>query len=171
AGIDVDLGAGIAEEGDGALLRGNVTMGANFDDGRGNAVLSIGITETKPVFYGDRPSSFTAYSSGSGAIQGSNTGVPVAINNFSPNCPAGPTGLTGGCQLNLATGLFEPRLSTFNTNPLNLLQTPLKRYNIFGKAHYEISDAIEVYGMGMYTRSNVLFNAAPTGIFALNLLL
>jgi outer membrane receptor protein involved in Fe transport len=169
SGLDVDLGTGISERGDGALLRGNVTMGANFDDNRGNAVLSVGITETKPVYYGERPFSEFALSSATGGVQGSNTGVPVAVNNFSP-------AFTGGGQLDVGpaspgnTGLFRNRFNTYNTNPLNLLQTPLKRYNIFGKARYEISDAVEAYGMGMYTRSNVLFNAAPTGIFNIGLL-
>ena len=162
AGIDVDLGTGIAEQGDGALLRGNVSVGANFDDGRGNAVISIGITETKPVFYGDRPPSFEAFSSATGVATGSNTGVPTAVNNFF-------VPLTGGGQVNAAGTAFVARYNTYNTNPLNLLQTPLKRYNIFAKGNYEISDAIEAYAMGMYTRSNVLFNAAPTGIFNIGL--
>ena len=54
AGIDVDLGTGITEKGDGAIIRGSATVGANFDDNRGNVVLSVGITQTKPVYEGER---------------------------------------------------------------------------------------------------------------------
>ena len=62
--------------------------------------------------------------------------------------------------------MFGPRFAQFNTNPLNLIQTPLTRYNIYGKGRYEISDRVEAYANGMYVRSRVIFNAAPTGIFA-----
>lgn len=42
AGIEASAGYQITEQGDGAYFRGDVTIGANFDDGRGNAVLSVG---------------------------------------------------------------------------------------------------------------------------------
>jgi outer membrane receptor protein involved in Fe transport len=158
SGIDVDLGTGISEKGDGALLRGNATVGANFDDNRGNVVLSVGYTQTNPIYEGERTFSERAFSSGSGAPQGSTTGVPVRIRN----------GTANQAQLDVATGLLVTAYNTYNTNPLNLIQTPLTRYNIFGKGRYEISDRVEAYGMGMFTKSRVIFNAAPTGIFANN---
>lgn len=158
SGIDVDLGTGISEKGDGALLRGNVTVGANFDDNRGNAVLSVGYTQTNPVYAGERDFSSIQFSSSTGAPQGSDTGVPLSIRN----------GGVAATQLDPVLGLLVPRYATYNFAPLNLLQTPMRRYNLFGKARYEISDAVEAYAMGMYTKSRVIFNAAPTAIFGNN---
>jgi iron complex outermembrane receptor protein len=158
AGVDLDLGTGISEKGDGALLRGSATVGANFDDNRGNVVLSVGITQTKPIYEGERSFSEKAFSSATGLFAGSGTGVPMSIRN----------GGAANAQFDPATGLFRAKVDadTFNTNPLNLIQTPLTRYNIYGKGRYEISDAVEAYAMGMYVKSKVIFNAAPTGLFA-----
>ena len=39
AGVELSLGNQITEEGDGNYFRADLTVGANFDDGRGNAVL------------------------------------------------------------------------------------------------------------------------------------
>ncbi len=54
AGAEVTGGAQITEKGDGQTFRIDATVGGNFDDGRGNAVLSIGYQQADPVFQGDR---------------------------------------------------------------------------------------------------------------------
>ncbi|GAA4032601.1 TonB-dependent receptor [Sphingomonas rosea] len=158
SGVDLDLGSGISERGDGRFIRGALTFGTNFADNRGNVVLSSGYTDTKPIYYDYRDYSRVATSSATGLPQGSDTAVPLSIRN----------GGAAFTQLNTTTGLLGPRASTYNTNPLNLLQTPLTRYNVFGKARYEFSDKLEVYMTGMWTKSKVVFNAAPTGIFGNN---
>ncbi|MBX9728673.1 MAG: TonB-dependent receptor plug domain-containing protein, partial [Sphingopyxis sp.] len=60
AGLQLDVNTGITERGDGAQFRADLTIGANFDDGRGNAVLSVGYTDTDAVLQGDRDVSFVA---------------------------------------------------------------------------------------------------------------
>src|SRR5688572_7489380 len=42
AGVEIAGSEQITEQGDGNFMRVDLTMGANFDDGRGNAVLSVG---------------------------------------------------------------------------------------------------------------------------------
>jgi len=74
-------------------------------------------------------------------------------------------------QLNPTTGTVETAANTFNFSPFNLFQTPLERYNMFAKANYEVSDAVEVYTNGYFVKSSVVVLAAPTGIFANPLLL
>ena len=54
AGVDLNVSNQITEQGDGYTFRGDLTVGANFDDGRGNAVLSVGYQKTDPVYQGDR---------------------------------------------------------------------------------------------------------------------
>ncbi len=54
--------------------------------------------------------------------------------------------------------------STFN--PFNVFQTPFKRFNIFAQANYEISDAIEMYTRGMFSKNTVDTIIAPSGALA-----
>jgi hypothetical protein len=56
AGVDLSVGQQLTERGDGNIFRADLTIGANFDDGRGNAVLSIGYQQADPVYFGgERP--------------------------------------------------------------------------------------------------------------------
>ena len=79
SGIEMSVGEQITERGDGNYLRADVTIGANFDDGRGNAVFSIGYQESDPVYQGDRDFSRDSIDSFSGTLGGSGTAVPSRI--------------------------------------------------------------------------------------------
>src|SRR3546814_12177754 len=71
---------GITERGDGARYRFDVTVGANFDDGRGNAVLNVGYQKVEPVLQGGRAVSRDTYFL-DGSPVGSGTTTPTRINN------------------------------------------------------------------------------------------
>src|SRR3546814_9981306 len=43
----------------------------------------------------------------------------------------------------------------FNFNPFNVYQTPFERFNMYGAAHYEVSDAVEVYTRGLFSKNTV----------------
>lgn len=149
AGVDMAASFGMAEEGDGQRFRTDVTIGANFDDGRGNAVLSVGYQTVDPVLQGDRAiSQKTLFIEGSEI--GSGTSVPTRIN---------------GAQYDPATGSLVPTYNTFNFAPFNYFQTPLERFNVFGSARYEITDNVEVYTKAMFTKSTVSLQLAPSGLF------
>ena len=157
-GLQLDTSYGITQRGDGQSFKTDLTIGANIDGGRGNVALSIGYTNTKPVLQGDRAISLFARSSATGAPQGSPTAVPASI--LFP--------LTGAFDPTTGT-ITGPALSDFNFNPLNVFQTPLRRYNIFAQARYEVSDAIEVFTEASYTRTDVQQRIAPSGTFFNNL--
>jgi outer membrane receptor protein involved in Fe transport len=182
AGVEVAASEQITEKGDGNYLRADLTLGANFDDGRGNAVLSVGYQESDPVYQGDRDFSVVQVSSYTGGAAGSGTAVPsrfTGLRALDANCvPFGDVGLTnstrnrGSSQINnlgdgrpcpggATAGLYAP----FNFNPYNIFQTPFTRYNIFGQAHYEVSDAVEVYARGLFSKNNVKTIIAPSGSF------
>jgi outer membrane receptor protein involved in Fe transport len=154
SGFQLDTNFGITERGDGQQFRTDLTIGANFDDGRGNAVFSIGYTDTDAVLQGDRDVSLVSFSSATGNPQGSPTSAPASI-------------------LFPLEGVFDPasgtiddsQLGDFNFNPLNVFQTPFERFNIFGQAQYEVADNIEVYIQGFYTRNQVQQRIAPSGTF------
>ncbi len=160
AGVEANLSEQITEKGDGNVLRADVTIGANFDDGRGNAVFSVGYQESDPVYQGDRIYGLFGLSSTSGGGGGSGTSVPsrftlpgVGTRQVNPD----------GTAFN-ATSAFIP----FNFNPYNVYQTPFLRYNMYGAANYEISDAIEVYTRGVFSKNTVNTIIAPSGSFGVS---
>jgi outer membrane receptor protein involved in Fe transport len=53
-GVQIDTQYGITDQNDGKQDGTTVTMGGNFADDRGNAVLSLGYNNREPVFYGQR---------------------------------------------------------------------------------------------------------------------
>lgn len=145
----------ITEEGDGNIFSADLTIGANFDGGRGNAVLSMGYQEADAIYQGARDISIFEISGTTGRGAGSSaTSVPTTVT-------------IGGVrsQLNPASTLLVPEYSGFNFNPYNIFQTPFKRYNVYASANYEVSDSIEVYGRAIFSKNEVATIIAPSGIF------
>ena len=171
AGAEISGGSQLTAKGDGHTFRIDATVGGNFDDGRGNAVLSIGYQQADPVFQGDRDFSFEQISSFTGGAGGSGTAVPSRFSGTRPLDPAtglpsvDPTVQNGGVRQVNAAGAAVAPFASFNFNPFNVFQTPFKRFNIFAQANYEISDAVEVYTRGMFSKNTVDTIIAPSGAF------
>jgi outer membrane receptor protein involved in Fe transport len=178
AGAEVNVSQQITEEGDGNRFRADLTVGANFDDGRGNAVFSVGYQETDAVYQGARDISFLNVDSYTGAVGGgSNTAVP-SVFSFNragiPATTAAPAGIfSGSRQVDPATGAVADTPSTgnvvpnaFNFNPANIFQTPFERFNMFGQANYEVADGVEVYTRGLFSKNTVNTIIASSGVFA-----
>jgi iron complex outermembrane recepter protein len=155
AGVEISGSEQITGHGDGNVFRVDATIGANFDDGRGNAVLSIGYQKADPVYQGARRFSVNNYTSTSGNVGGSGTTVPGRF-----------TVGSGFRQIDPTTGGLRTPVVNFNFNPYNLFQTPFTRYNIYGAGHYDVADGIEVYTRGMFSKNTVNTIVAPSGIFS-----
>ncbi len=157
AGVDLSVGQQLTERGDGNIFRADLTIGANFDDGRGNAVLSIGYQQADPVYFGgERPLSDLTVDSFDGSGSGaSGTASPsrFSINNV------------GQRQID-AAGNLVPQFALFNFNPYNIFQTPFERYNMFTSARYEVSDSVEVFARGLFSQNTVKTIIAPSGAFS-----
>ncbi|MEH6700896.1 TonB-dependent receptor domain-containing protein [Parasphingorhabdus sp.] len=184
AGVDMGFSMGLAEEGDGQRFRTDVTIGANFDDGRGNAVLSVGYQTVDSVLQSDRAISQDALFI-EGSKIGSGTSTPTRITSdrdtfanptsngmggfdANPNNPLAAADQRADRTANqnsFANDVFVPTFNTFNFAPFNYFQTPLERFNVFGKARYEVTDNIEVYTKAMFTKSTVSLQLAPSGLF------
>ncbi|GGN41873.1 TonB-dependent receptor [Novosphingobium indicum] len=149
SGVDVTSSFGTTERGDGQRFRTDVTVGGNFDDGRGNAVLSVGYQSIDPVLQGDRAISRDTLFVGGQSI-GSGTTVPTRLN---------------GDQYDPETGALVDQYNSFNFAPFNYFQTPLERFNAFASAHYEVADGIEVYSKAMFNKTTVSLQLAPSGLF------
>jgi iron complex outermembrane recepter protein len=172
AGFELSAGTQITERGDGMTFRVDATIGANFDDGRGNAVLSIGYQESDAVYQGARDFSISSISSFTGGAGGSGTTVPSRFSGTRPFIPGtltidtNPATANGGLrQINPATGFAQPGFVPYNFNPFNVFQTPFERFNMFASAHYEVSDAVEVYTRALFSRNTVDTIIAPSGSF------
>ncbi|WP_256839412.1 TonB-dependent receptor domain-containing protein [Sphingopyxis sp. KK2] len=189
AGFEMTASEQITEQGDGNVFRVDATIGANFDDGRGNAVLSVGYQQADPVYQGARPFSDNTLDSYSNTFLGSGTSVPSRFSGTRPLAGNAPntiaqytqTGTTadgtpilaltpggaanGGVRQVNAAGQAVGTFATYNFNPFNIFQTPFERFNIYGQANYEVSDSVEVYARGMFSKQTVSTIIAPSGSF------
>lgn len=173
SGMELSLGEKITQRGDGNYFRGDLTVGANFDDGRGNATLSIGYQNSDPVYQGARDYSLHNVDSFSGTYgAGSGTSVPSRFAGTRPIDAAtglpstNPAVANGGLrQVNPTTGQGVGTFALFNFNPYNIFQTPFRRFNIFSTARYEVTDGIEVYTRGMFSKNIIDTIIAPSGSF------
>lgn len=172
SGVEISAGTKLTERGDGNYNRLDVTVGTNLDDGRGNAVLSIGYQQADPVYQGARDFSVNNIDSFSGLAGGSGTSLPSRFSGTRPIDPAtglpsvNPATANGGVrQINTTTGQAVPTFATFNFNPYNIFQTPFRRFNIFGAARYEVADNLEVYTRALFSKNTVSTIIAPSGVF------
>ena len=169
AGMELSVSDQITQRGDGNYLRGDLTLGANFDDGRGNAVISLGYQESDPIYQGgDRAYSTVAISSVNAsslnaATSATSTPTVFAIPGNATICA---NVVNASCQVNPTGTGFVPFYQGYNFNPYNIFQTPFKRYNLYGAGHYDITDHLTVYGRGMFNNTTVDTIVAPSGIFA-----
>jgi iron complex outermembrane receptor protein len=156
AGLDFQASQQLSERGDGNVFRTDLVLGANFDDGRGNAVLALSYQESDPVFFGDRDFATFTIPSNTGLAGGdSPTSTPTTFDlpGATPALQIGPDGL-----------LVTP-YAPFNFNPFNIFQTPFERYNFYSSARYEVSDAVEVYARGLFSKNTVQSIIAASGVF------
>ncbi|MBW6526329.1 TonB-dependent receptor [Sphingomonas sp. RHCKR7] len=173
SGVEASVSNSITERGDGAYFRADLTVGANFDDGRGNAVFSIGYQQADPVYQGARDFSRNNYTSTSGGIGGSGTTIPsrftgAALGTGTPTNFDDPNYLSANRIYNPTTGAlrgYTASRDAFNFNPYNIFQTPFERFNMYGAGHYDISDSIQVYSRGLFSKNTVTTVLAPAGLF------
>jgi outer membrane receptor protein involved in Fe transport len=155
AGVQANVSNQVTERGDGNIFLADLTVGANFDGGRGNAVLSLGYQEADAVYQGARDISLFEVAGTTGRAAGSSpTSVPTTVTINGTRS-----------QLNPAGSLLVPEYAGFNFNPFNIFQTPFKRYNIFAAANYEASDSVELYTRGMFSKNTISTIIAASGIF------
>ena len=172
SGVELQLSTGLTEKGDGQTVRADLTVGGNFDGGRGNAVLSVGYQKADPVYQGARDISARNVDSFSGATSGSGTSVPARFSGLRPidavtGLPStNPAVANGFLQFDPALGTARSSYAPFNFNPYNIFQTPFERFNMFGQAKYDISDSLQVYTRAMFSKNTVNTIIAPSGLFS-----
>ncbi|MBF7074510.1 TonB-dependent receptor [Glaciecola sp. MH2013] len=182
-GVALDMNHSQTGDSDGDQDSIALTLGSNFDDDRGNAVLSISWFNREAIRLGQRPLGQLGINSNTGAgyaefLAGESPADPVAgcggpnvvdFVNGSGSTTAIPTrfeligtGVSGQFRDDRTLG---DQCSRFNFNPFNFYQTPAQRYSATALANYMINDNAEVYASFNYSNSSVDQQVAPSGTF------
>lgn len=173
-GVQFDAQYGETDRNDGQTESYSLTIGGNFDDDRGNMVLSLSRSTRSTIFNAARE--FSAISGGSGTsplgstvFDGNNLPDLDTVRDYFDSDSLGNTGQFGfnndgtlfayAGKLNVknpaGAGIeyTAPGANyTFNTGPLNYLQLPLDRFNVYGATRYKINDNAEVYANALFTQ-------------------
>lgn len=172
-GVEASAGYEVTEEGDSDTWSAALTMGGNFDNDRGNAVLSLGYTNRAALFQGDRDFAFFAqFDDGEGNLfDGGSSGVPQGA-------------IFGGASFDVdgdgtaSAGIFEQdgtlrefitsgdNNDFYNYAPVNYIQLPQERFQMTAKADYDINEDVTVYASALFANNDVPQQLAPTPIFA-----
>ncbi len=188
-GIELSSQYDITSRGDGERFNIDLTMGGNFADGRGNAVVYANYFDRNPVFQADRAFSRDALVDDEDA-----NGNPVLIAGGSSFTPAGrlanfPLGIELEARPGVAAAMrnaginpdtldgfgvagvgdgnlrnFRNPEDAFNYAPDNYLQIPQERWMIGGMSSFDITRNIEAYVEGSFASNRVSQELAPTPI-------
>ncbi|MDE2369403.1 MAG: TonB-dependent receptor [Burkholderiales bacterium] len=145
--------------GDGGITDLSLTMGSNFADNKGNAVVFIGYHKQAAVLQAARDFSACALGlAGSGyTCGGSSTTFPGRFMN----------GESGDSYSLDSAGNVIPYKSSmaYNYGPLNYFQRPDERYTAAAYTHYDISDAARAYAEFNFMDDYSVAQIAPSGLF------
>lgn len=185
SGLEANVGHSVTGLGDAKTYSADLTMGANFDGGRGNATLSLGYNKREALLQGERGGRMNfAYGEGCTAaarcliVSGSGANVDTQIGNsinFGAPVPNGASVST--TNPNLAFGNFNtdgtlrPYIGgtvspndTYNFAPINYMQVPQDRYSMTALARYDINEGLEAYARASFVNSQVDIQLAETPI-------
>jgi len=159
---DAGFKAAPGEVWDGDEYSLGLTMGSNFADGRGNATLFFGYTNTDPVLQSERDYSACAISTSGLYCGGSSTSYPGRFRVSNLNGVG-----TFSRTIDANTGLIRPFTGAdlYNYGPLNYYQRPQERYQADVFAHYDVSDSAQVYAEFMFMDNSTVAQIAPSGAF------
>ena len=174
-GIEASASASEYEQGDGRSTNLSLTMGSNFADDRGNAVISFSSSTREAVLQGARAYSFYNLDGSydpsvpnvqdparrGGSSNAAATRIPTPNGNrwFTPD---GNLVASSG----LPSGIGGANNSVFNFNPQNFFQVPQERYQATALMTYQVNDSIEAYARAIAVSSKVDVQLATTAYFA-----
>lgn len=172
-GLQLDTGFSRYAEGDGDTTDVALTLGGNFADGRGNAVLSLSWTDREGVdfmareFFRRAPGGtdfriqtgtyeFGANLPGQSVVDavfgqyGAAPGrVPVTTTTYLGFNDDGSLFLANKSPFNWRgpdSLLFDTGTQLNNLNQVSLIQVPLERHTAFGRTTFDITDNVQAYG-------------------------
>ncbi|MEQ8435082.1 MAG: TonB-dependent receptor [Oceanicaulis sp.] len=167
-GVEFNAGYEITEQGDAQIFNTSLTLGGNFDNGRGNAVLSLGYNDRQDLFQGDRDFAFFAqFDDGAGNLfDGGSSGVPEG--RLSGPFDFDGDGVADGAGIFNPDGtlrLYDGSTDAYNYAPVNYIQLPQERIQATALANYEVNRHFEIYASALFAHNDVPQQLAATPIF------
>ncbi len=156
SGVQAGANYRINEAGDGGTFNGNLLLGGNFEDGRGNATIYFDYTKRNGILQSARDYSRQAkVDDGSGGLinggSGSIEGTRFAIG-----------GVNRKFETDGSYSAYNAATDAYNYAPSNYLQVPQERFLLSAQTHYEVSSALNVYAEGQFINNRVKNQLAPT---------
>ncbi|GAW40911.1 Vitamin B12 transporter BtuB precursor [Brevundimonas sp. SH203] len=174
SGVQFDAQYGETDRSDGKTESYSITVGGNFDDDRGNMVLSLGRSTRGTIYNAARDFSKVSGPSGTSPLgstifDSNNLPSLAVVRSYFNNQTLSNTDAFGFNDDNTLFA-YPGKLNvknpagagpeytapganyTFNTGPLNYLQLPLDRYNVYGGGRYKINENAEVYANALFTQ-------------------
>lgn len=174
-GLEFGYYLGETAEGDGTTQKFDLTIGGNFADDRGNAVVSVSYTDRGDVFFADRSfSAISLFESGDGLIPGGSSNIPgtrltlssaqlASLNGLAFDPATACPGIIGGVRFG-DQGTVLPYCDPedrFNFAPLNYLLRPLERVQISSIGHFDITDNFTAYAELFFMDNRNEWQQAP----------
>jgi iron complex outermembrane receptor protein len=156
SGVQANANYRINEAGDGGNFNGNLLLGGNFEDGRGNATIYFDYTKRDGILQSARDYSKQAQvddgaggliPGGSGSIEGTRFAIDGVGRKFETDGSYTP---------------YNSATDAYNYAPYNYLQVPQQRFLMSAQTHYEVSPALNVYAEGQFINNRVKNELAPT---------
>jgi outer membrane receptor protein involved in Fe transport len=167
-GVEMTSLYDITSEGDAERYNFDITIGGNFDEGRGNAVVYASYLSRKALFSDARE--FSNFALGDGTVDGKpaltpggSSGVPGTRVFGGPKLPNGDT--LGIFDANGEGRAWQEPGDRFNYAPDNFLQLPQERYLMTAMGHYDLTDSVRVYSEMNFSHNLVPQELAPTPAF------
>lgn len=185
-GVELRTQLNQTSEGDGNILDISLTVGGNFADDKGNAVIAFNYLDRDPIMTTDRAFSASVLTDGNDANgnralvpggssfvpHGRFTGIPFSPSDIAaiPGldaalAAAGLTGIDGNGFISDAAGTSQRPFvrpgDLYNYTLDNFLRIPQERYTMTMLANYDVSDNATAYFEGAYSH-----NKTTTGFAA-----
>jgi iron complex outermembrane receptor protein len=166
-GVEISTLYDVTTEGDAEKFNLDLTMGGNFADDRGNAVLYIGYSKRESLFQGDRDFADVALTEGDGElVAGGSSGIPGTRVFGGPTLNIGPNAGSSLGRFNQdGSGNTWTLADRFNYAPDNFLQLPQERLTMNAFSHFYINDETRIYSEISFIRNEVPQELAPTPAF------
>lgn len=150
-----DIGA------DGRSVDGNILMGGNFADNKGNATVFLGFKKDDALLQSERDFSACTVSSGAAgfACGGSGTNATGRITNLKNNTVWTNADTAGTARR------FNNALDQYNFAPTNYFQRPSERYSANVSAKYDVSEQAKIYSEFSFHDDLTVAQIAPGGAF------
>lgn len=179
-GVDFRAYQTQSDKADAENISASLTVGSNMADGRANMVLNVNWGDRESVLFGARPLGLL----GIDTKDGSNYAEFLAGDVPQPapaGCEAPGSVAAGGSTTTMPTrvsiaggpglgqfrndGTIDTNCSVFNFNPVNQYQTPQQRWGGMAAGHFEVNEHLDVYSSLLFSKTNVVQQVAPSGIF------